>query len=111
MKKTIVLITVLAFIPAPAAFANGGGDVAAGKDAFMKHCATCHGADGNGKEAVAKLLKVTFPPLGSKQVQALTNAEMHSVILNGKGKMKPVKDLNRSDVPNLIAFVRSLAKK
>ena len=111
MKKASVLITVLAFFAAPAAFANGGGNIEAGKDAFMKHCATCHGTDGNGKEAVAKLLKVTFPPLGSKEVQALTDAEMHSAILDGKGKMKPVKDLDRADIPNLIAFVRSLAKK
>jgi cytochrome c len=110
MKKTSVFITILAFIAVPSAFGNGG-NVAAGKDAYMKHCATCHGADGNGKDAVAKLLKVTFPPLGSKEVQALTDAEMHKVLLEGKGKMKPVKDLDRSDVPNLIAFVRSLAKK
>ena len=110
MKKAGVLITILAFLAVPSALANGG-NVAAGKDAYMKHCATCHGADGNGKDAVAKLLKVTFPPLGAKEVQSLTDAEMHNVILNGKGKMKPVKDLDRSDVPNLIAFVRSLAKK
>lgn len=110
MKKTGVLMAILAFVAVPSALANGG-DVAAGKDAFMKHCATCHGADGNGKDAVAKLLKVTFPPLGSKEVQALSDADMHNVLLNGKGKMKPVKDLNRSDIPNLIAFVRSLAKK
>ena len=110
MKKAGVLITVLAFLAVPSAFANGG-DVPAGKDAFMKHCATCHGADGNGKDAVAKLLKVTFPPLGSKEVQALTDADMHNVLVNGKGKMKPVKDLDRSEIPNLIAFVRSLAKK
>jgi cytochrome c len=111
MKNVSVLITILAFIAVPSAFGNGGGNVAAGKDAYMKRCATCHGADGNGKEAVAKLLKVTFPPLGSKEVQALNDAEMHKVLLEGKGKMKPVKDLDKSDIPNLIAFVRSLAKK
>ncbi|HKW88097.1 MAG TPA: cytochrome c [Candidatus Acidoferrales bacterium] len=110
MKKASVLITILAFIAAPVAFANGGS-VEAGKEAFMKHCATCHAADGNGKEAVAKLLKVTFPPLGSKEVQALTDTDMHSVILNGNGKMKPVKDLDRADIANVIAYVRSLAKK
>lgn len=111
MKKASVLIAVLAFIATPAALANGGGNVQAGKDAYMKHCATCHAADGNGKEAVAKLLKVTFPPLGSKEVQALTDTDIHNVIVNGKGKMKPVKDLDRTDITNVIAFVRSLAKK
>jgi mono/diheme cytochrome c family protein len=110
MKKASVLAIIAAFALAPRAFAKGG-NVEAGRQAFMKHCSTCHGPDGNGKEAVAKLLKVTFPPLGSKQVQALTDAEMHSVIVNGKGKMKPVKDLSAGDIPNLIAFVRSLAKK
>jgi mono/diheme cytochrome c family protein len=111
MKKASILAMMAAFALAPCALAKGGGNVQAGKEAFMKHCSTCHGPDGNGKEAVAKLLKVTFPPLGSKPVQSLTDAQMRSVMLNGKGKMKPVKDLSGADIPNLIAFVRSLAKK
>jgi mono/diheme cytochrome c family protein len=110
MRKALILAILGAFGLAPRTFAKGSGNVAAGKEAFMKHCSTCHGPDGNGKDAVAKLLKVTFPPLGSKQVQDLTDAQMKQVMLQGKGKMKPVKDLSGSDIPNLIAFVRSLKK-
>lgn len=111
MRKAFILAIIAAFALAPCAFANGSGNAEAGKDAFMKHCSTCHGPDGNGKDAVAKLLKVTFPPLASKPVQDMSDAQIKQVILEGKGKMKPVKDLSASDIPNLIAFVRSLAKK
>jgi cytochrome c2 len=36
---------------------------------------------------------------------------MKKIITEGKGKMKPVGGLNDADVTNVIAFVRSLAKK
>jgi len=102
---------LLALVAAPAAFAGGAPSAVAGKDTFLKHCAACHGPDGMGKEAVAKMMKTTIPPLPSPEVQKLTDAEMTKAIREGKGKMQPVKDLSNADVANLIAFTRSLAKK
>ena len=87
----LLLITVIIFstsLPAAAA------DSAAGKEAFAKKCASCHGASGEGKESVAALLKVEMKHLGSKEVQSKSDAELKKVTLEGSGKMKPVKDLD-----------------
>lgn len=111
MKKIISLALFLTFTVSPAVFANGAADASAGKDVFAKHCVACHGADGKGNDAVAKMMKVTIPPLGSKEVQALSDAEISKVITEGKGKMPAVKTLSSADVTNVVAFIRSLAQK
>jgi len=109
MKIISCAAIFLALAVSPAVFA--GGDAAGGKDVFMKHCAACHGQDGNGKEAVAKMMKVTIPQLPSKEVQALSDADLTKVITDGKGKMMAMKSLSAADVTNVIAFIRSIAKK
>ena len=84
-----------------------GGDAKAGKVVFDKQCGSCHGPDGAGKEAVAKMLKVEMRHLGSKEVQARSDADMHKVILEGFNKMKPQK-LADKDVANVIVHLRTL---
>ena len=83
-------------------------DVAAGKAAFDKSCKSCHGADGKGNAAIAKMMKAELRPLGSKEVQAKTDAELSKDITEGTGKMKGVKTLAASDVKSVIEFVRTL---
>jgi cytochrome c6 len=111
MMRTGIICGVLALVIAPVAFGGGGGNAAAGKDTFSKKCAVCHGKDGMGSEPMSKMMNVKIPPLSSPDVQKLTDAEMAKVINEGKGKMKPVKDLSKADIANLIAFTRSLASK
>jgi len=84
------------------------GDVDKGKEIYGR-CAVCHGASGEGNEAIAKMLKVEMPPLSSKEVQSLDDAALRKVIVEGKGKMKPVK-LSDQEMENVIAFLRSLKK-
>ncbi len=86
------------------------GDATAGKDIFTKKCKTCHGPDGDGNPGVAKLLGVTFTPLSSDEVQKMSDDDIKKIITDGKGKMKPVKDLTDADKDNVIAFVRTLKK-
>lgn len=105
---TGILIMAVSAIPT---FGAGGGDAAAGKDVYMKKCNMCHGPDGAGKEAIEKMLKVEMKALGSKEVQAVSDADMKKIIDEGKGKMKPVKGLSDTEMANVIAFVRTLAKK
>lgn len=87
------------------------GDAAAGKDVFAKKCKTCHGENGQGNEGMAKLLKVTITPLDSDEVQSKSDADIKMIVLEGKGKMKPVKDIADNDVTNVIAYVRTFKKK
>src|SRR5664279_4253116 len=58
-----------------------------GKEVYTAKCAPCHGANGEGKAAMAKMLNVTIPQLASKEVQAKTDAQLQAVILKGQGKM------------------------
>jgi mono/diheme cytochrome c family protein len=78
--------------------------------AYLKGCKACHGPDGQGNPAIAKMLNVTLPNLASKEIQARSDADIKKIILEGKGKMKPVKTLSPGDVDAAIAFIRTLAK-
>jgi mono/diheme cytochrome c family protein len=109
--KGLYVVSALMLVIAPAAVAAPGGSADEGKEIFAKKCVMCHGKDASGDTPVAKALKVTIPPLGSKEVQALSDAEIQKVITEGKGKMKPVQDLSKGDLANLVAFIRGLAKK
>ena len=87
------------------------GDVKTGKTLFEKKCVSCHGANGECKPALAKALKVEIRDLGSKEVQAKKDADLKKDTVEGTGKMKGATGLSDKDVADLIAFIRSLAKK
>jgi mono/diheme cytochrome c family protein len=113
VRKRIIgfVATAALLLAASAAYsARPSGDAAAGKDVYVKKCKTCHGEDGHGNEGMAKLLKTTIPPLDSDEVQKKSDADIKKVIVEGKDKMKPVKDLSDSDISNVIAYVRTLKK-
>ena len=104
----VILVTIamtLAASPLPAA------DAAKGKDIYTKKCVSCHAAGGEGKESVAKMLKAEMRPLGSKEVMARSDADFKKVVLDGNGKMKAVKDIDAAGLDNLVAYLRTLAKK
>ena len=106
LSATIALTAVLLYtLPATAA------DTAAGKDLFSKKCANCHGAAGEGKDAIAKMFQVEMKPLASKEVQAKSDDDLKKVILEGSGKMKPVKDVDAKNADDIVAYMRTLAKK
>jgi mono/diheme cytochrome c family protein len=88
--------------------AGGKGDVEKGKTLFSR-CSVCHGASGDGNEAIAKAYGVKMPALGSKEVQSLDDAALKKIISEGKAKMQPVK-LSDAECDDIIAFVRSLKK-
>ena len=111
MRRAGIICGLLALLLAQVAMGGGGGNAMAGKDTFSKKCAVCHGKDGMGSEPVAKMMNAKIPPFSSPDVQKLTDAEMAKVINEGKGKMKPVKDLSSGDIANLIAFTRTFAGK
>jgi cytochrome c6 len=86
----------------------GAGDADAGKAMYAKKCATCHGKQGEGKAAIAKMLKVELRHLGSKEVQAQSDELIRKILVEGKGKKKSVKGLNDEDLANIIAYIRTL---
>jgi len=102
--KTIVIGTLS--LIASVGLAYGGA--AEGKEVYMAKCQSCHGANGEGKAAVAKMLNVAIPPLGSKEVQAKSDADLKKAILSGKGKMKPIAGVTDKQAGDVVAFLRTL---
>ena len=110
MRKYFLVAVIFTFVVGANLARAQGGDAKAGKALYDKSCATCHGADGTAKEAIAKMLKVEIPHLGSKDVQAKSDADLKKVVTDGFQKMKPVKGLADKDLANIIAYVRTLKK-
>ncbi len=101
-----LLVVPLLLIAGPQA----AGDAKAGKVVYDRKCASCHGANGEGKPALAKALKVEIRALGSKEVQAKSDEVLAKESSEGVGKMRPVKGLSEKDVADLVAYIRSLKK-
>jgi cytochrome c6 len=87
--------------------------LADGKATYDKSCASCHGADGRGNEAKAKILKIDAATLnlGRPEGAAMTRDELKARILQGKGKMPAYeKKLAPADVDPVLDYVIELAK-
>jgi mono/diheme cytochrome c family protein len=104
MKKLTVVFMGVLVLSLPLAAA----DAAAGKAVYDKSCKSCHGADGAGNPAVAKMMKVEMKALGSKEVQAKSDDDLKAVVTKGAGKMKPVASVTGDQVASVVAFVRTL---
>ena len=83
-------------------------DAAAGKALFAQKCKACHGAEGKGNPAIAKSMKVTLAALGSKEVQAKSDADLKKVITAGTGKMKAAAGVSEAQAADIVAFLRTL---
>jgi mono/diheme cytochrome c family protein len=102
--KTIVAGTITMIAWAGLAIAGAPE----GKELFTAKCAPCHGQNGEGKAAIAKMFNVTLPALASKEVQAKSDADLKKVIISGKGKMKPVSGVTEKQADDVVAFLRTL---
>jgi mono/diheme cytochrome c family protein len=104
--RTIIIALGLT---AAAATAIQAADAAAGKAAYDKSCKSCHGPDGAGNPAVAKMMKVDMRDLKSADVQAMSDGDLAKVITDGKGKMKPVTAASGS-ANDIVAYLRTWKK-
>ena len=106
MRMILITFTAMTICAAGVSAA----DAKAGQEVFAKSCKSCHGADGSGNPAIAKMMKVDMRSLGSAEVQALSDGDLGKIITDGKGKMKPVKTVAGSDADHVVAYIRSLKK-
>jgi len=81
-----------------------------GEVVYSAKCKNCHGADGAGNPAIAKMMNVTMKALGSAEVQAKSDADLKAAVTTGTGKMKPVAGVAGADLDNAVAYVRTLKK-
>ena len=82
-------------------------DAQAGKAVYDKSCKSCHGVDGKGNPAIAKMMKVDLKALGSAEVQGKSDADLKKDSTQGTGKMKPVK-ITDAQADDVVAYVRTL---
>ncbi|HLH00232.1 MAG TPA: cytochrome c [Bryobacteraceae bacterium] len=101
-------LTAFATLSLTACLAVAYAGAPEGKSVYVAKCQGCHGANGEGKPAIAKMFNVTLPVLGSKDIQAKSDADLKKTIVEGHGKMKPVGGLDDKQVSDVIAFVRTL---
>src|SRR4051794_23973939 len=89
------LIGTLALFVLSAAVALAA-DAKAGQAVYDKSCKSCHGSDGTPNAAIAKMMKVEMKDLKSAEVQGMSNGDIKKVMMDGKGKMKPVKTISEA---------------
>lgn len=82
-------------------------DASAGKAVYTARCKNCHGPTGAGNPAVAKMQHVTFKPLSDASIQGKSDDDLKKEIVNGTGKMKPVK-LTDAEASDVVAYIRTL---
>jgi mono/diheme cytochrome c family protein len=104
--KWLCGMTVAAMLAGTCLLSPVKADVAAAQATYKAKCASCHGADGKGKEALKT------QDLASAAVQNMSDAELTTIITDGKGKMPAYgKSLKPDQVKDLVAYIRSFAKK
>ena len=80
-------------------------DAAAAQATYKAKCAGCHGADGKGKDALKT------QDFASSAVQGMSDADLTTIINDGKGKMPGyAKSLKPDQVKDLVAYIRSFKK-
>ncbi len=107
MKSKLVLLIMGVWIgttwtPAVAADASG-------KALFEKSCAGCHGADGKGNPAMAKVLGDKGLDVTTKETAKKSDDQLLNVIAEGAGKM-PASKLSKDEQKQTLGHVRSLGK-
>lgn len=105
LGAALIVGATLLFLPSSPARA-----AVSGAAEFKAKCAACHGADGTGNTAVGKKMKLR--DLCMPDVQKLSDAELTTVIAEGKGKMPAYsKKLSPDQIKALVANIRAMATK
>ena len=81
----------------------------AGETIFKSKCVLCHGPDGSGNTPLGKQLQAAN--LRSKDVQKLSDAELHKIVHDGRSNMPSFADqLSDYEIDEVIQYVRVLGK-
>lgn len=110
MKTKVALVILGLWLGAngsPGAFA---ADTNAGKAAYEKSCVGCHGKDGKGNPAMAKVLGEKGLDVTTKDATQRSDEQLLKVIAEGAGKMPAQKTLSKEEQKQVLGYVRSLAK-
>lgn len=82
----------------------------AGKSLYDKSCVGCHGADGKGNAAMAKVLGEKGLNIVGADTKKKSDDQLLKVLAEGSGKMPAQKSLSKDEQKQVLRHVRSLAK-
>jgi cytochrome c6 len=94
--------------------ASGATVSEAAKKEYAKSCASCHGKDGKGNPAMAKVFKVESAALDLVDDGTIgkTDAELVTTISEGRNKMPAYKGkVSDSMIAEIVGYLRSLKAK
>lgn len=109
MQKKVVIAMLGLLIGAGATPGAFAADAGGGKALYEKSCVGCHGADGKGNPAMAKVLGEKGLNLTTKEVAQMSDEKLLKVIAEGAGKM-PASKLTKAEQKQALGYARSLAK-
>ena len=102
VSVTLTAIAFLLFLSLSAYAQN------ASETLYKSKCAACHGADGSGSATGKKMGAHDFT---TADVQGMSDAELSTIITNGKNKMPAYgKSLKAEDIKGLVSHIRTLKK-
>ncbi len=116
----VMLASLIAVGVALPLWAQGKGDPKVGKELHVKHCQRCHGEQGKGDGPAMKAVKtVKIADWTNREEMAkYSDQDLYKITAEGgaalgKSKLMPAyKDkLKEKEIWDLVAFIRSLAKK
>lgn len=102
---TLMLAANAAAAPAPEA---------PGQATFAKKCTACHGKDGKGTAAMAKMFKIKPEELDltRDEAQKKPDADLTKMVNEGKNKMPAFKGkLKDAEIADVLSYVRAFAAK
>lgn len=109
MKRKVALTVIGLLIGVGSASIVFAADSSSGKALFEKSCAGCHGADGKGNPAMAKVLGENGLNIATKDTAQKSDEQLLKVIAEGSGKM-PASKLSKDEQKQALGYVRALAK-
>ena len=110
MKKYLTLALFGLAIGLVWAAGARAAEASAGKATYEKSCVGCHGADGKGNPAMAKVLGEKGLNLTTKEVTQASDDKLLKVLAEGAGKMPAQKSLSKDEQKQVLGHVRSLSK-
>lgn len=83
--------------------------VPVGKVVFYHQCGDCHGTNGNAPVRITKgFRKITSRPLGSPEVQVMTDNDLQKIFTAKHGGMIRHVKFSKEEIQDLLSYIRTL---
>ncbi len=105
----VLMITAMAIIPLPPAFAERE-EAQPGKALFQQYCQDCHGPQRDGRGVLRPFLEHDPANLTSQMTQAKTDQELFFLIKKGGGEMRGWADtFTDEQILDLMHYIRAFS--